>query len=60
MFFDFLQKQHVCKKSGSWIFDGPKTSKQIRMQDSLNYNISQKDFRHEVEFFDMTRGPRKH
>ena len=30
------------------------------MQDSLNYNVSQKDLRHEVEFFDMTRGPRKH
>ena len=34
----FSKKINCLVKSGSW---GPKTSKSIRMQDSLNYNISQ-------------------
>ena len=38
-FFDVLQKQHVCKKCGSWVMV---QKPQIRMQDSLSYNTSQK------------------
>ena len=32
----------------------------MRMQDFLNFNISQKNLRYEVEFLDMTRGPGKY
>ena len=39
---------------------GRKTLKQIRIQDSLNHNISEKTKRYEVDFLDMIRGPRKH
>ena len=58
-FFDFLQKQHIYKKSGSWVI-AQKPLKQMRMQDFLNFNISQKNLRYEVEFLDMTRGPGKY